>query len=786
MPAPNSVSQKSINSFFSQSKGSMKSKKPQQTLDSLFNKQKTTDTKKTEEDKDVEATQKPKERRSRIIEDDEDEITSTETTVATPPGKESDHTMDVDSPSNVSTKRKSTSKSPPNSPPKKQIKLENSKPIETDVKMEDEEKPVSILEIEKEAAPASSIKILSHDNSLDYALLVDTFEKIEATPQRLKIVAFISELFLEVLRVKPEELAKVVYLCINRLGPEYEPGLELGLGETLIIKALAEATGRTNAQIKNDYKEVGDLGLVALKSRNNQPTMFKPKPLSVKSVFEGLKDIASMSGKDSQTRKIRVIKRLLTSSKGVQAKFLVRSLEGKLRIGLAEKSVLTGLAQAFVAWEHEKSGSKAKVSPEVVTKAEETIREVYCQVPNYGVIIDAAIASGIESVSETCKLSAGIPLKPMLAKPTKSITEILDRFSGEEFTCEYKYDGERAQVHLTEDGQLRVYSRNMEDMSQRYPDIISSIAQFSKKDTTKSYIIDCEAVAWDREQGKLLPFQVLSTRKRKDVEEDKIKVRICLFAFDLLYLNGESLLKKPLKERRELLREHFIPAEGHFAFAQSLNSNNVDDIQTFLDQSVKDSCEGLMIKVLKGTESGYEPSKRSRNWLKLKKDYLSGVGDSLDLVVLGAYYGKGKRTSNYGAFLLGSYNSESETYETICKIGTGFSDEMLDTIYKSLSPTVIEKPKGYYSYSSASQAQPDVWFEPTMVWEVLTADLSLSPIYQAGIDILGKGVSLRFPRFIRIRDDKGVEDATTSEQVVELYRRQASISNGGGANSDED
>lgn len=608
---------------------------------------------------------------------------------------------------------------------------------------------------------------------LPYALIADTFETIEETSSRLKIVALAAELFLEVLRTKPKDLSVVTYLCINRLGPDYE-GLELGLGESIIIKALAEATGRTLAQIRADYKDLGDLGEVALKSRKKQPTMFKPKPLSTDVVFSSLEEIAKSSGTASQAKKITIIKRLLTCCKGNEAKFLVRSLEGKLRIGLAEKSVLSGLAHAFVAWEHEKAGTKAKDGE--VSIAEDIFRDVHSQIPNYGVIIDAAIENGLSRVPDTCKLTAGIPLKPMLAKPTKAVSEILDRFGGVEFTCEYKYDGERAQVHLQEDGKLKVYSRNMEDMSQRYPDLLSGSTDFAAKGVT-SYIIDCEAVAWDRVQKKILPFQVLSTRRRKDVTESEIKVRICLFAFDLLYLNGKPLLKENLIERRRLLQENFTAIEGQFGFAKSMDGSNVEEIQTFLDQSVKDSCEGLMIKVLKGAESGYEPSKRSRNWLKLKKDYLAGVGDSLDLVVLGAYHGKGKRVKGFGAFLLGCYNSDTEEYETICKIGTGFSDEMLEELHTKLSQTVIEKPKSYFSYDKGSNTQPDVWFEPSMVWEVLTADLSLSPIYKAGSDQLGRGISLRFPRFIRIRDDKSIEDSTNSNQVVEFYQRQASVQN---------
>ena len=733
----------------------------------------------------------PKHRKRNVIEDDEEIFVNQES------GKENDvknESMDV-AKAPTSPKR---AKSPKSNSPKRRSPSPKKSPVSTEEVIEadknehqsssddgkavdegyisssDSETPLQdippITQIQKDT-PAK-VQLLD-GKYIPYSLIVKTFEQVESTSSRLKIIAYTSELFLEVLRTSPEDLSTVAYLCINRLGPDYE-GLELGLGESLIIKSLAEATGRTQAQIKADYRDLGDLGEIAMKSRNKQPTMFKPKPLSINVVFKNLEEIAKTTGTSSQNKKIGIIKRMLTACEGPEAKFLVRSLEGKLRIGLAEKSVLTALAQAFVAWESEKSGKKA--SEVDVSNAEVIIRDVHCQIPNYGLIIDTAIKDGVFNVPDKCKLTAGIPLKPMLAKPTKAISEILDRFAGEVFTCEYKYDGERAQVHLQPDGTIKVYSRNMEDMTQRYPDLLAGGTKFARDDV-KSYILDCEAVAWDRQQKKILPFQVLSTRKRKDVEAGEVKVQICLFAFDVLYLNGESLLKKSLTTRREILKSHFIPNEGQFSFAQYMDSSNVDDIQTFLDQSVQDSCEGLMIKVLNGEESGYEPSKRSRNWLKLKKDYLAGVGDSLDLVVLGAYYGRGKRTNAYGAYLLGCYNSETEEYETICKIGTGFSDEILESLYNQLKLTVISAPKSYFSYDKGNNTQPDVWFEPSMVWEVLTADLSLSPIYKAGIDQLGKGISLRFPRFIRIRDDKGIEDATTSEQVVSFYQRQASVQN---------
>lgn len=619
---------------------------------------------------------------------------------------------------------------------------------------------------------------------IPYLKITSVLDKIEQESGRLKMTAIVSEFYLEVLEQfpDPEKLVRIVYLFINRLGPDYEPDLELGLGETLLIKAISECYGRAPSKIKKDYQEVGDLGLVAQKSRSGQPTMFKPASLDIDVVFENLTSIAKSTGKDSQARKIGIINKMLTAcdAKTSEAKFLIRSLEGKLRIGLAEKTVLVALAQAFLNFENK---TKKKISPESLAKAEDVIREAFSLIPNYEIVIKNAHKYGIMKLLDHCQLTPGVPLKPMLAKPTKSIGEVLDRFQGEEFTCEYKYDGERAQVHLLPNGEVRVYSRNSEDMSERYPDLLSIVKDFIKEtnelanaETPKLMILDCEAVAWDREKNKILPFQVLSTRKRKDVDEKDIKVHICLFAFDLLLYNGQSLITKLFADRRAVLHENFAPLEGKFQFATAKDSSDLDELQAFLDKSVKDLCEGLMVKMLHGPDSYYEPSKRSRNWLKLKKDYLAGVGDSLDLVVVGAYVGKGKRTGSYGGFLLASYNDDTGEYETTCKIGTGFSDEDLVSLYTKLKPTEISQPKPFYVYDTKnSNAVPDVWLEPTTLFEVLTADLSLSPIYKAGHLEYGKGISLRFPRFIRVRDDKGVEDATTSTQVAEFYERQANV-----------
>ncbi|KYK55837.1 DNA ligase [Drechmeria coniospora] len=643
-----------------------------------------------------------------------------------------------------------------------------------------------------------------------YAALCQTFSLVEMTTKRLIIMEHCSLFLRQVIRLTPDDLLPTVLLMINKLAPDYA-GVELGIGESLIMKAIGETTGRSLQVIKADQKDIGDLGLVAVKSRSTQPTMFKPKPLSVRGVHQGLMSVATVAGNGAQGRKVDGIKKLLSASdsrvtgkvditkdKGgpSEAKFIVRFLEGKLRLGLAERTVLVSLAQAIVCHEAEKKGKMPTTTE--LENGESVLKTVYSELPSYDVIIPAMLKYGIMNLQDHCKLRPGVPLKPMLAKPTKAITEVLDRFEDQEFTCEYKYDGERAQIHYVAkdapqelsqatagaskaaaDGVASIFSRNSEDLSRKYPDILEKLHTWVKGGT-KSFVLDCETVAWDVDEKKVLPFQQLMTRKKKDVKSEEVKVKVCVFAFDLLYLNGEPVVQRPLRERRELLRGAFTPVDGEFSFATFMNGQELDEIQVFLDESVKASCEGLMVKMLDGTESGYEPSKRSRNWLKVKKDYLSGVGDSLDLVVLGAYYGKGKRTSVYGAFLLACYNPSTETYETVCNIGTGFSEQVLEELHSQLSQITIARPKPFYSHSSGTQHQPDVWFEPRYVWEVKTADLTLSPRYKAGskegVDPAGdKGISLRFPRFIKIRDDKKPDAATSSRQVAEMYRKQESV-----------
>ncbi|VAH16775.1 unnamed protein product [Triticum turgidum subsp. durum] len=563
-----------------------------------------------------------------------------------------------------------------------------------------------------------------------FLFLARALDLISYESGRIVITEILSNVFRTIIATTPEDLLATVYLSANRIAPPHE-GIELGIGDASIIRALSEAYGRKEEHVKKNLKELGDLGLVAKASRSSQKMMYKPKPLTISRVLDTFRTIAKESGKDSQDKKRSHIKGLLVAATDCEPQYIIRLLQA------------------------------AKI-----------IKEAYSVLPVYDKIVPTLLDAGVWKLPETCNFSIGVPVGPMLAKATKSVSEIIDKFQGREYTCEYKYDGERAQIHCMEDGTVEIYSRSAERNTGKYPDVVDAISRI-RKPTVKSFVLDCEIVAYDREKKRILPFQILSTRARKGVTINDIKVSVCTFGFDILYINGKPLLQEQLKVRREHLYNSFEEVPGVFQLATAITSNDLEEIQKFLDLSVNSSCEGLIIKTL-DTDATYEPAKRSNNWLKLKKDYMDSVGDSLDLVPIAAFHGRGKRTGVYGSFLLACYDEHNEEYQTICNIGTGFSEQQLEERSTSLRSKVIKNPKAYYRF--ADTTDPDVWFEPSEVWEVKAADLSISPVHRAANGIvdpnkstarlkfeLYQGISLRFPRLLRVRDDKNPEHATTAE-----------------------
>lgn len=421
------------------------------------------------------------------------------------------------------------------------------------------------------------------------------------------------------------------------------------------------------------------MGTVAKTSKGKQKTLVgfgaKPKPLLAKEVLEVFRTIANTSGSKSQTLKVDLIKKLLVRAQGSEAKYIIRGLQGKLRIGLAQSTVLVSLAHAvtltppqgvdmdpavsgkplvtfppsycldFVRCQSYSIRRTTEDTPEEAIQyankktpldkrleaAVAIMKKAYSEVPSYDSLLDAALSVPLQEMYKTCTLTPGCPVTPMLAKPTKSIQEVLKRLNGLRFTCEFKYDGERAQVHMKSDGTTSVFSRSLLETTPKFPEVPLYVKEACADSGVESFVLDTEVVAYNRETQQFVPFQVLSTRKKSEESAETAKVQVIVQAFDLMYLNGKSLLNSTLAERRELLKKHFKPVEGKFQFATSVDHKEDGDtaiLEEFLDTAVKSKCEGLMVKTL-DVHAVYEPSRRSLNWLKLKKDYLEGLVSKL-------------------------------------------------------------------------------------------------------------------------------------------------------------
>lgn len=564
-------------------------------------------------------------------------------------------------------------------------------------------------------------------------------EKISLTTKRLEIQGILSEYLKKAHGRCPTSLIPILHLSTATVYPEYY-NKELGIGENALVGIVAESTGKSAKNIRSEYSREGDLGIVAMRYRVSQ--LFIPKTqLTVEDVFEGMKRIANESGSRSVSAKKMVVLGMISKCSPLESKYLIRLLEGGLKIGLALKTVLISLANVF--------------SDNGVAE----VKSAFNRQPDIGKLVECILEHGIEGLRDHFRVMPGIPLKPMLANPSKNLTAAFKKVENRRFTCEYKYDGERIQIHKF-GNRIETFSRNSEKTTEKYPDLME-IYNTSEKD----FIIDGEVVAYDRKERKILPFQTLATRKRKRVVSSKINVQVCVFVFDLIFFDGVSYIDRPLEERREVFGREFKEIDEKLHFGEFIDCSTAEEVEGFFSKAVGKNLEGIMLKIL-DKDSTYLPSQRSNRWIKLKKDYLEDMSDSLDLVVMGAYYGKGRRTGFYGGFLLGAYDDENERFEALCKIGTGFDDSSLAKLYEQLNNHLCSAPR---NYTFKESVKPDVWVEAKYVWEVRAAGLSLSPIYSVGCEKSEKGISLRFPRFVRERPDKDVRDATTSCQIYQMY-----------------
>ena len=583
---------------------------------------------------------------------------------------------------------------------------------------------------------------------MKFSIISDAFQQMEATTKRLELTDILVKLIQEI----PEDvIAKAIYLIQGKLRPNFE-GVELGIAEKLVMRAMSKSSGIPLKKIEDDYNKGGDLGQTAENILQQKiQTTFASEVITLEKVYDTLFKISKLEGKGSQEMKMKYVSSMLNDATPQESKFILKILLGTLRLGIAENTVMDALAIAF-------TGKKEN---------REIIENAYNVSSDLGKVAEVISTGGVKEI-EKFQIKLFSPIRPMLADRIKSGEETVEKFQ-EKFAAEYKLDGERAQIHKQKD-KIEIFSRSLEIITSYYPDIVEKI---SKLIISEDVILEAEVVAMNSNSGDFLPFQELMHRRRKyEIEEAVTNYPITVNFFDVLFSEGKNCMDMRYEERRELL-EKIIKQDDFARLIPMSIIESKEQVLEVLENSINSGCEGLMLKHL---DSTYRAGIRGSNWLKLKREYQNELGDSLDLVVVGAFFGKGRRTGKYGTLLLSTYNDEEDVFPSICKVGTGFTDESLDQLYQILSPKVTLKKNPRI----VSEMEADVWFEPELVIEIVASEITQSPIHKTALDKIkeGTGLALRFPKFTgKIRTEKNSEDASTDEEVIALYKVQKKTEN---------
>ena len=583
-----------------------------------------------------------------------------------------------------------------------------------------------------------------------YSDLAETFDRLESTGSRLEMTSILAEFFR---RADKAELRSIVYLSQGKLHPDFVPGV-LGMADRLVMKAIVKASGNPDEKVEKLTVETGDLGQVAetMISRKKQMALFSEE-LTVARVVKGLTTIENAEGKDSQDVKQKTLAGLLHDSGPLEARYLCRTVTGRMRVGAADMTILDALAEAFATKEDRPTIERAfNVTCDIGLVAE--------TIANGG--MDAVLAIGVK---------VGSPVKVMLAERLPSIAEVVEKMGGR-CAMEYKYDGIRVQAHIGRDS-VKLYSRRLEDLTSNFPDIAEALRARCRHGEA---IIEGECVAVDPETGYMLPFQNVTHRRKKHGMDEAVRdVPVRIFMFDMLYADGRDWTSEPYLDRRAALESGFEIGDNVQMTTMRM-VGSPEEGEDFFASAIGARCEGIMAKSV-APDSVYRAGSRGFLWIKYKKDYQQALTDSFDLAVVGAFYGMGKRAGRYGALLMAAYDNETGRFETVCKLGTGFDDAFLDAMPALLDGTLSETRPS----SVDAEMVPDVWFDPAVVLEVVAAEITLSPIHTAAKDVLkeGAGLGIRFPRFTgRVRDDKTPEQCTTVSEIVEMYGMQVHDSDG--------
>ncbi|MCS7137761.1 MAG: ATP-dependent DNA ligase, partial [Candidatus Caldarchaeum sp.] len=524
--------------------------------------------------------------------------------------------------------------------------------------------------------------------------LVDYYERLEATTKRLEMTDILAELLS---KAPAKIIDKVVYMTLGELYPAYV-GVELGVAEKLALKAVRQVSGAGEKAVNELLSRHGDAGTVAmLLLRSKEQTTLFAEELTVEDVYSSLEKIAKASGPGAVEVKTAILSRLISQATPLEAKHILRIVTGAMRLGVADMTVLDALAKAF--------GGERDV-----------YERAYNLSSDIGLVAKTAAEEGVEGVARF-RVKVGIPVRCMLAERLSSAREILEKMDGKGF-AEYKYDGERMQIHKAGE-KVSIFSRRQENITHQYPDVVIMVRQRVK---ASEAILECETVPIDQETGEMLPFQELMHRKRKkEIQKAVEDYPVALYFFDILYLDGEDLTTKTFLERRKRL-EQVINEDERVKLSRGVLAVSIDDVERVFAEAVEAGCEGVIVKSV-SDDSVYRAGARGWQWIKFKRDYRSEMIDTVDLVVVGAFYGKGRRKGRFGTLLMAAYNPGKDVFQTVCKVGTGFKDEDLERFTEMFERLKLPHKNPRVD----SVMQPDVWVQPLVVLEIIGAEVTLSP-----------------------------------------------------------
>ncbi|HEY0069834.1 MAG TPA: ATP-dependent DNA ligase [Chloroflexia bacterium] len=590
--------------------------------------------------------------------------------------------------------------------------------------------------------------------SMPFRALADTLEALEPVSGRTQMIAMLAELLGQ---AGPDDIRQLVYLSQGRLLPDFIQK-EFGMNERLVFRSIAQAYGAPAETVAARFKQLGDVGLVAQEFAQGSAGQTTPDApdapdgnvtsdgLPLQEVYSRLMRITETVGSGSQEAKVTLLAELLACLQPLEAKHVARIIVGRLRVGVGDPTLMDALSVAKV-------GDKS---------ARPAIERAYNLSSDLGLVARTFYSSGAEGLEEI-RVKVGNPVRMALAERADSAEEILARLG--RCAIEPKYDGFRMQVHKKGDD-VSIFSRGLEDLSGMFPDVVAAVhAQIAAREA----IMEGEALAFDPESGRYLPFQQTSQRRRiHNIEEMSASLPLRLLAFDLLLLDGRDLTRAPYTERREALTQAIRPIDGLGGIQVStcLLTDDPEQIVLFYEDSLEEGLEGIVAKRLDGT---YEAGKRGFNWIKMKRSYQTLMRDTVDCAIVGYYYGKGRRASwGIGSLLVSVYDKANDTLPTITRVASGLSDEGWKDLCRRLDADRIEHPDPRV----LSVITPDIWVVPRLVVELQADEVSRSQMHPAGRTDSGPGYALRFPRIIKERPERKPEDATSVEEVIKLYNMQ--------------